>query len=200
MKCLNCGKELDTNIEKCLYCGKNIIEMQEKWGKKETIDITNKEEKLKELRKRNEARKQELLEKKQEEEQKKKEIEQFINTADDLILDCEGNVFKAIKMFKEKFNVNNDIAKEYIMNAQRKFSVDDTYEKNTSLQLNVEEKNTNDEIFSDINNNRPKCPTCNSTDIEKISMVGKITSVSVFGLASNNIGKTFKCNKCGYKW
>lgn len=48
--------------------------------------------------------------------------------------------------------------------------------------------------------NIPKCPTCGSTDIEKIGMMGKMLSTELFGLASSSIGKTFKCNDCGYKW
>ena len=46
----------------------------------------------------------------------------------------------------------------------------------------------------------PKCPTCGSTDIEKIGMLGKLISTELFGLASSSMGKTFECNDCGYKW
>ena len=48
--------------------------------------------------------------------------------------------------------------------------------------------------------NSPKCPTCGSTDIEKIGMMGKMLSTELFGLASSSMGKTFECNDCGYKW
>lgn len=47
---------------------------------------------------------------------------------------------------------------------------------------------------------KPKCPTCSSKNISKISTTGKMLSVGFFGLASGSIGKTMKCNKCGYKW
>lgn len=46
----------------------------------------------------------------------------------------------------------------------------------------------------------PKCPTCQSTKITKISTLKRIASVDMLGVASNNIGKTFKCDNCGYKW
>jgi uncharacterized membrane protein YvbJ len=47
----------------------------------------------------------------------------------------------------------------------------------------------------------PKCPTCNSTDIEKISLKNKIGSAALLGVfALGKISKTFKCNGCGYKW
>lgn len=46
----------------------------------------------------------------------------------------------------------------------------------------------------------PRCPTCNSTDIKKIGGVDRAFSVAFWGLASSKIGKTFKCNHCGYTW
>lgn len=49
-------------------------------------------------------------------------------------------------------------------------------------------------------NSVPKCPTCGSTNISKISTLNRAVSVGVFGLASSKIGKTHKCNKCGSTW
>lgn len=48
--------------------------------------------------------------------------------------------------------------------------------------------------------NIPKCPTCGSTNISKISMNRKIFSVGMIGLASISAGKTFRCKNCGYMW
>lgn len=48
--------------------------------------------------------------------------------------------------------------------------------------------------------NKPKCPTCGSTNISKIGTLERGVSVSVFGLFSSKLGKTMKCNNCGYKW
>ena len=50
------------------------------------------------------------------------------------------------------------------------------------------------------NENIPKCPTCQSTDIKKIGALDRVTSVAFLGLASSKIGKQFQCNNCGYKW
>lgn len=47
---------------------------------------------------------------------------------------------------------------------------------------------------------QPKCPICNSTSIEKIGTTGKILSIGLFGISSSDIGKTMKCNNCGYKF
>ena len=48
--------------------------------------------------------------------------------------------------------------------------------------------------------NLPKCPTCGSTNIEKISVAQKAAGGFLFGLFSSNVRKTMKCNNCGYKW
>lgn len=46
----------------------------------------------------------------------------------------------------------------------------------------------------------PKCPTCGSTNIKKVSLFRKNVSINTFGLASGSMGKTFVCKNCGYKW
>ena len=47
----------------------------------------------------------------------------------------------------------------------------------------------------------PKCPTCGSPDIEKISMKSKVGKAVLFGVfAAGKISKTFKCNNCKYQW
>lgn len=47
---------------------------------------------------------------------------------------------------------------------------------------------------------KPKCPTCGSTNIEKISTLNRAVSIGMVGLASDKIGKQFCCKNCGYKW
>ncbi len=48
--------------------------------------------------------------------------------------------------------------------------------------------------------NRLKCPQCGSDEIEKISTTNRAVSIAVTGLASNKIGKQYKCKKCSYMW
>lgn len=48
--------------------------------------------------------------------------------------------------------------------------------------------------------NVPKCPTCGSTNIKKISATKRYVSTGLFGLASSDLGHTQQCNDCGYKW
>lgn len=46
----------------------------------------------------------------------------------------------------------------------------------------------------------PKCPTCGSPNIKKISAAKRWIGVGLFGLASSDVGKTMQCENCGYKW
>ena len=48
--------------------------------------------------------------------------------------------------------------------------------------------------------NTPKCPTCGSTNIEKISATKKAVGFVAVGIFSSNFGKTMHCKQCGYKW
>ena len=50
------------------------------------------------------------------------------------------------------------------------------------------------------NANKPKCPTCGSTNIKKIGGVERGASIWAFGIFSKKINKTFKCGNCGYTW
>lgn len=46
----------------------------------------------------------------------------------------------------------------------------------------------------------PKCPTCGSTNIRRMSGVERGVSIATFGILSKKINKTFKCSNCGYTW
>lgn len=58
------------------------------------------------------------------------------------------------------------------------------------------------EIKAEIEKNKtiPKCPTCSSTNIQKIGAGERLMSVAMLGLYSNKINKSFKCKNCGYTW
>ncbi len=46
----------------------------------------------------------------------------------------------------------------------------------------------------------PKCPTCGSTNVRKISTGKKAFGFAIVGLFSSNLGKTMECKNCGCKW
>lgn len=48
--------------------------------------------------------------------------------------------------------------------------------------------------------NVPKCPTCQSTNLKKITVASKTMDTAIFGLFGTKRHKTFHCNNCGYEW
>lgn len=48
--------------------------------------------------------------------------------------------------------------------------------------------------------NVPHCPTCGSTNIEKISMTRKAVGFLAVGILSSSVRNTYRCKNCGYKW
>lgn len=55
----------------------------------------------------------------------------------------------------------------------------------------------NRRLYEMQNSNKVKCPYCSSSNIGKISTVGRMVSTGLFGLGSKKIGKQFHCNHCG---
>ncbi len=45
-----------------------------------------------------------------------------------------------------------------------------------------------------------KCPTCQSTNVQKIGVGERAVSVATMGIFSKKINKSFKCKSCGYTW
>ena len=91
---------------------------------------------------------------------------------------ASGDKLKVVNMLIEKYNCGFDEAR----------MVCDYYIDGTFPQESV--------WNSDVN--KPKCPTCGSTNISKIGTFNRMLSTGFFGLASGKIGKTMKCNNCGY--
>ncbi len=48
--------------------------------------------------------------------------------------------------------------------------------------------------------NTPKCPTCSSTNIRKLSATSKLVDVAVWGVLSRKAHKQWHCDNCGSEW
>lgn len=48
--------------------------------------------------------------------------------------------------------------------------------------------------------NTPKCPTCGSTNIVRISTFDRATSILALGIFSGKIGKNYECKNCKARW
>lgn len=71
-------------------------------------------------------------------------------------------------------------------------------EKHTTIEHTQEEI---DKTISSFNKTyTPHCPTCNSSQIRKISVTSKAINIGLFGIFGNKRKKQFHCDNCGYEW
>lgn len=45
-----------------------------------------------------------------------------------------------------------------------------------------------------------KCPSCGRMAGHRIGVISKSISIDMLGLASDELGKTYKCENCRYMW
>ena len=93
-----------------------------------------------------------------------------------------------------KPEIRKAIFEKYIKNSPlySEESVKDREEKENRERLNLPSSYTP--------KNTPKCPTCGSTNMEKISTTSKAIGFAMVGIFSSNFRKTMRCKQCGYKW
>lgn len=121
---------------------------------------------------------------------------------------CEANQVKIIKKIREITGLGLADAKK-IVDELSFIKVDCSIDEANNIKKVMESEGSTVEIVSydplqEKNSPQqqkiPKCPTCGSTNIRKISGTKKTVSIIGFGILSNNIGKTFECLNCKYKW
>ena len=106
---------------------------------------------------------------------------------------CLSNPFKEFDEYKEGIQVCPDCGK------QLEYYEAEIIDDDTDLVVErCEEAKKN--MQNTQLQNKPKCPTCSSTNIKKVSGTSKAFSVAMFGLLSQKVKKTFHCNNCGYEW
>ena len=93
----------------------------------------------------------------------------------------------------------------------KKISTDDSF---ISSMINLKEKNPIEYQLkisqfkasllqtkvTEEDSNKPHCPTCGSTNIEKISFGKKAFGGAMFGIFSSDVRNTMHCKNCGAKW
>jgi hypothetical protein len=108
----------------------------------------------------------------------------------------EDNFCQAVNCIKEYFNCDDNTAKIVCMDFKTKI-YDDIFSTNPNLAN--KQIDHNNQIARDWQN-KPKCITCGSTNIKKISTSAKAINTLAFGLLGTKRNKTFHCNNCGYEW
>ena len=108
--------------------------------------------------------------------------------------DTEYYFTESVERGNLKPEIRKAIFEKYIKNSPlySEDAVKDREEKEGRERLNLPSSYTSKNI--------PKCPTCGSTNIEKISTTSKAIGFVAVGVFSSNFGKTMHCKQCGYKW
>lgn len=115
----------------------------------------------------------------------------------------ETEEYKIICKYKFKIDPNNTPEKrqqqsenDRYLNKQQKYELIQEVKK---MQKQTQQKQA-EQARIEKEQNIPKCPTCGSTNVNKISTVKKATGFLTVGVFSSNLGKTMECKNCGYKW
>lgn len=115
----------------------------------------------------------------------------------------ETEEYKIICKYKFKIDLNNTPEKrqqqsenDRYLNKQQKRKLKQEFMK---MQEKSYQKQT-EQIKFEKEQNTPKCPTCGSTNVNKISTAKKAAGFLTVGVFSSNLGKTMECKNCGYKW
>lgn len=126
-----------------------------------------------------------------------------IDTFSNLCPTCKG-FLKSMNLTLDEWKLITEISvdKDFII-AMDKLKQDDIITFTTKIKEFKEarwQKYLEEKSLKTAQQNIPKCPTCGSTNIKKISGTKRFVSTGIFGLGSSNVGKSFECCNCGYKW
>lgn len=72
--------------------------------------------------------------------------------------------------------------------------------RNLNPPMNKQDSNIVKISAEQHSSNIPKCPTCGSTNIKRITTLNRAVSIGVFGILSGKIGKNYECLNCKSKW
>ena len=110
----------------------------------------------------------------------------------------KNNIEEAVKRIQEKFNCDKETAKQGFIEFKKQ--IYDEFKKiENENPLTPEQIAYNNAVARELLN-KPKCPTCSSTNVKKILGTAKVAGVAMFGLFSKTARSQFKCENCGYKW
>lgn len=119
------------------------------------------------------------------------------NDETERLINLQCNIGQILNMNTLKNKNYNRFIKEFerLENIQRKNDI-----KRQEWEAELKQRKKEQPISSPKPQYIPKCPTCGSPNIKKISATKRWVGVGLFGLASSDVGKTMQCEDCGYKW
>lgn len=192
IQCPECGKEISDKAPACIHCGFPLDQLEK------NNSIENEDDrKLYKLILRNVPKESKVKTIKLVMDMHSnlglREAKDFVDTVPHTV--TTGLTHSdAIKLQKEFTDIGITADIEVDENSTSRVDIFSEVEANKKAK---EEKHAREEA---IEASKPKCPTCGSTNIQKISGTKRWVTAGLFGLASSNVGKTMECKNCGYKW
>ncbi|MFG6356325.1 MAG: hypothetical protein K1W26_05780 [Acetatifactor sp.] len=110
----------------------------------------------------------------------------------------EDDIEGASKLIQEYFKCDKETADEAI--AIMNNAVDELVRRRGIIPLTTEQRIAYANAAAREALNKPKCPTCSSTNLKEISITSKIADTAMYGIFGTKRNKTFHCNNCGYEW
>lgn len=114
-----------------------------------------------------------------------------------LVIIAQNQTLKGMKFIQELTNCSDDDAQQLWCELSEQYG---TKENNPAIPDLTPQQIAQANAQAQELLNKPKCPTCGSTNIKKIGGIERGASIAAFGIFSKKINKTFKCNNCGYTW
>ena len=114
-----------------------------------------------------------------------------------ILQDTEYICYDVIERGNLKPEIRKAIFEKYIKNSPlySEEAVKDREEKESRERLNLPSS------YKPKDDNTPKCPICQSTNLSKITNTRKAGKIALFGIfGAGDLGKTWKCNNCGSKF
>lgn len=122
----------------------------------------------------------------------------------DVCVQCGShNSYKSVPdEYVDDYAIKDDLKAEFvekIVKSSPNFEQEcwDRREAFKEIQKHNDELLENDKVKQA---NVPKCPTCQSANLKKITATSKAMNTAMFGLFGTKRHKTFHCDNCGYEW
>ena len=116
-----------------------------------------------------------------------------------LELVADGNITEGINFIKQITNCSLNDAKLLWVEVKLQFGTKETNTFMTKSNLSPQQIAYNNQVAREWQN-KPKCPTCGSTNVSKISATVKVADTVMFGIFGQKRKHQFKCLNCRYEW
>ena len=172
IKCPECGKEVSDKAPACIHCGfpMNIKTYTSKKHNQKIICIIDGNE------------------------------YDFSSVANELLKTNDS--LEGMKIIRRICNMSPTDARKFFSIINTSKQIPTEYETTLYMPINQNSK-SNKASYKEKKDEKiclPKCPTCSSTDIKKVSTASKAGSVALWGIFSQKVKKTWHCNNCSYEW